>query len=165
MKRAATLAVAVLVAVPALAGCFNGPRATTTVQATQNTGNGVEVTQGLLNVENLTVVMGPEGSGSATLITRITNTGPEADTLTFASVDGIGATITGDTVELPPGTSVSFGYESDTWINVYGFTAPVSTYVTVQLGFEQAGLVTTRVLTVPPAGMYAGIAPNPPTAP
>lgn len=165
MKRAATLLVAVLVSVPALAGCFNGPGATTTMQATMNTGNGVEVTLGALNVENLTVVLGPEGSGSATLITRITNTGAEPDRLTFASVDGVGALITGDTVELAPGASVSFGYEADRWINVYEFASAVSTYVPVQLGFEQAGLLTANVLTVPPTGIYAGIAPNPPSAP
>lgn len=165
MKRAAALLALALVAAPALSGCFNGPRATTTVQATQNTGNGVEATLGAIHVENLTVVLGPEGSGTATVLTRITNTGPNPDRLTFASVDGAGASITGDGIELLPGASVSVGYESDVFINAYDFTAAVSTYVPVQLGFQEAGLLDADVLTVPPAGIYAGIAPNPPTAP
>jgi hypothetical protein len=162
VKRAAALLALALVAAPALTGCFNGPRATTTVQATQNTGNGVEATQGAIHIENLTVVLGPEGSGTATVLTRLTNTGPVPDRLTFASVDGKGATITGDSIELLPGASVSVGYASDVFINSYDFAA-VSTYVPVQLGFEEAGLLTVNVLTVPPAGIYAGIAPNPPT--
>ena len=51
---------------------------------------------------------------------------------------------------------------STNWINAYAFEPAVSTYVPVELGFQNAGLVSLSLLTVPPVGYYAGIAPNPP---
>jgi copper(I)-binding protein len=167
VKRTHVAAVAamVLLATPALTGCFSGMKATTNMQATMNSGNGVQAQVGDVHVENATVVMGPEGSTSATLTTRIVNTGPQPDALVFATVNGQPATITGDQVALDPGASVSFGFDSEHWINAYGLEVPTSTYVPVELGFQNAGLVKISVLTVPPVGYYEGIAPNPPTAP
>lgn len=167
VKRIHVAAVVTLVvlASPVLTGCFNGKGATTTMQASMNSGNGVSAQAGPIKVENATLVQGPEGSASATLLTRVINTGPVADTLVSATVNGVPADITGGGVELSPGASVSFGYESDTWINAYGFEAATSTYVPVQLGFADAGLVSMSILTVPPVGYYEGIAPNPPQAP
>jgi hypothetical protein len=166
VKRShAAAAVALLVlATPALAACFSGKAATTNVQATMNSGNGVQATAGAIHIENATIVMGPEGSKSATLTTRIVNTGA-ADTLVYATINGQPATITGDQVVLNPGASVSFGFDSKNWINSYTLEVPVSSYVPVELGFQNAGLVKMSVLTVPPVGYYEGIAPNPPQAP
>ena len=167
MKRthaAAVLALAVL-AVPALTGCFNGQGATTYTQASMNSGNGVEAQVGPIHVENATLVQGPEGTTSATLTTRIVNASATPDRLVYATIDGMPAEITGGGTDLGPGASVSFGFDSENWINAYAIDAPVSSYVNVELGFAEAGLVSTRVLIVPPAGYYAGIAPNPATAP
>jgi hypothetical protein len=158
---AAGLAVLLLIA-PGLAGCYSGKEATTNQQATMNSGNGVQAQIGPIHIENATVVRGPEGSKAATLTTRLVNTGP-ADTLVYATVNGQPATITGDQVPLDPGASISFGFDSEHWINAYGFEAGVSSYVPVELGFQNAGLVKMSVLTVPPLGYYEGIAPNPPT--
>ena len=167
MKRthlAATAVLAVL-AVPALSGCFNGPAATTTVQATMNSGNGDEATLGAINVDGAILVLGPEGSGTATLTTRITNAGIEPDALTFVSINGVPAYVTEGTGELLPGGSLSYGFASDAWINSYDLEVPPSTFVPVELGFENAGLVKMSLLTVPATGYYEGIAPNPPTSP
>jgi len=161
----AAVAALVLLASPVLTGCFSGKGATTNMQATMNSGNGVSAQAGEIKVENATLVMGPEGSNAATLTSRIVNTGPAADRLVYATVNGVPADITGGGVDLNPGASVSFGFDSDTWINAYAFEAATSTYVPVQLGFADAGLVSMSVLTVPPVGYYEGIAPNPPQAP
>jgi hypothetical protein len=161
---AAAAALVVLV-VPALTGCFNGLEATTTTQASMNTGNGVEAIKGPIHIENATLVMGPEGSSTATLVTRLVNTGVEDDALTYATINGVPATIIppaelGDSGNvLAPGASVSYGYETDARINAEGFDVPVSNYVDVELGFEKAGLVSMSILTVPPVGYYAGITP------
>jgi hypothetical protein len=154
----------VVLAAPALTGCFSGKGATTNAQATMNSGNGVQARAGEIHVENATLVMGPEGNKSVTLTTRLVNAGPTADQLVFASINGVQAYITGDKVDLAPGASLSFGFDSEHWINGYAFEGPVSTYVPVQLGFRDAGLVKMSVLTVPPVGYYEGIAPNPPQA-
>lgn len=134
------------------------------MQAGQATGNGVQAQAGLLRVENATLVTGPEGSRSATLMMRIINQGTEPDRLLAATIDGVRASITGETVDLLPGTSVSFAYESDLWVNSYEFDAAQSAFVDVTLVFEKAGDATMQVLTVPPLSFYEGIAPNPPAA-
>lgn len=167
MKRiqAAAAAALVVLAVPALTGCFNGQGATTTMQASMNSGNGVEATQGAINIDGAVLVLGPDGTPTATLTTRIVNAGPEADALTYVSINGVPAYVTEGAGELLPGASLSFGYESESWINSYDLDVPASSYVPVELGFEKAGLVRLSVLTVPPTGYYEGIAPNPPTNP
>jgi len=163
--QVAAFAALVVLAAPALTGCFSGKEATTNTQATMNSGNGVAAQAGPIHVENATLVLGPEGSQSATLLTRVINTGAASDTLVFASVNGVPATITPGSEVLEPGASVSFGFESESWINAYGLDAAAATYIPVQLAFEDSGLVSMSVLTVPPVGYYEGIAPNPATDP
>ena len=119
---------------------------------------------GNIRAENLTIVAGPEGSASATLITVIVNGDPEADTLLGATIDGVPAYVTGDVVELLPGQSIGFGFDSDKWINSYQFDAAMSTYVPVTLQFERAGIAEVDVLVVPAEGFYEGIEPVPPAA-
>jgi hypothetical protein len=148
-----------------LTGCFNGPRATTSVQAGMNSGNGAQVQIGSIKIENATLVLGPEGSQSATLLTRLINVGTEADTLLGVTINGQPADVTSGTPTLNPNASVPFGFAADAWINTYALDVPVSTYVPVTMSFLNAGNTTFEVLTVPPLGYYEGIAPNPPTKP
>lgn len=147
-----------------LTGCFNGQNAQTTTQSADLTGNGVQAQVGNVRAENLTLVLGPEGSSSATLIARIVNGDPEADRLLGVQIAGIPAYITGDSVDILPDQSVGFGFESDLWINAYQFKAADSSYVPVTLQFERSGIAQTEVLVVPPVGYYAGIEPVPPAA-
>jgi hypothetical protein len=161
----AAAAALVVLAVPALTGCFNGQDATTTTQASMNSGNGVEVTQGAIHIENATLVMGPEGSTSATLIMRIVNTGAEDDALTYATINGVPAIVNepeepgSEGNVIGPGASVSYGYDSDRQVITETLDVPVSSYVDVELGFQKAGLAQMSVLTVPPVGYYEGITP------
>lgn len=171
MKRT-HLAAALLLpaAVFSLSACFNGPGATTTMQATMNSGNGVQATQGDIRIENATVVLNAEEPGTATLLVRLINNGLEADRLTYATIDGkqtsfLAADDAMDVAsgfELTPGSSVGFAYDSDLYISVLeGFDAEVSTYVPVELGFATAGLAKMSVLTVPATGYYEGIVARP----
>lgn len=158
------LAAALAAAALFLTGCFNGQGAMTTVQSDDLTGNGVQAQVGNIRAENLVLVLGPEGSSSATLATRIVNADPDADRLLGVQIDGLPAYVTGDIVELQPGASVGFGFEADLWINSYDFAPAPSTYVPVALQFERAGIARVDVLVVPPAGDYVGIEPVPPAA-
>ena len=165
-RRSATalLTSGLLASTLALSGCYNGMGAITNLQSGQLTGNGVQAQVGNMRAENLTIVAGPEGSASATLITRIVNGDPEADTLLGVTIDGVPAYVTGDVIELLPGQSIGFGFEAETWINSYEFDAEMSTYVPVTLQFERAGIAQVDVLVVPAEGFYAGIEPVPPAA-
>ena len=171
MKRTHLAALLLLpAAVFSMSGCFNGQDATTTTQATMNSGNGVQAKQGDIRIENATVVLNAEEPGTATLLVRLINVGPEADRLTYATIDGTQAQFLvgddsmdmGSGVDIGPGESVGFAYDSDLYISVLeGFEAPVSTYVPLQLGFATAGLAEMSVLTVPATGYYEGIEPRP----
>lgn len=143
-----------------LTGCFNGPGATTTMAASQPIGNGVNAALGDIRVDGVTLVAGPEGSQSATLIMRVTNSGREADNLLVAVVNGLPAAITGGAVGISPGDSLSFGYQSDLYVDSVPFTAPVGTFVPVALQFERSGIAELDVLVVPATGFYEGIAPS-----
>lgn len=169
MKRsriaAGTLALGLIALSPVLTGCFQGQKATTTMQATMNSGNGVQAKIGAITLDNLTLVLGPEGSTTATLIGRITNAGDD-DSLVGAVIDGH-TSLNSPDVQISDGLSlikrdsaVNIGFESDQFISVQGFTGIASTYVPVQIAFKNAGVVSASVMVVPAEGIYAGISPQ-----
>jgi len=135
------------------------------MQASMNSGNGTQEQLGQVRIENATLVMGPDGSGTATLIASIVNQAYEVDRLTGVVVNGKAAYVTPGSEELRHNELVSYGYDGASWINSYGVDVTVSTYVPVQLQFEKAGIIDFTVLAVPPTGIYAGIAPTPLTEP
>ena len=130
-----------------------------------NSGNGVQTSVGPIQIENATLVAGPEGTTTGTLTLRIVNTGQTADSLVYAVIANGPAYVTPGSETFAPNASVSFGFDSKDWINTYTLEAAAGTYVPVELGFKEAGLVKMSVLIVPPTGYYAGIAPNPATLP
>ncbi len=154
-----------IVASVSLTGCFSGFGATTTMQASMNSGNGTQATAGAIRIENATIVLGPEGSKTGTLITTLVNTGVEGDTLVSASINGRPTYITPGTGAIEVNRAVNYGYDGKSWINTYDLSVPTSSYVPVVLQFEKAGTASFSALTVPAAGIYEGIAPNPATAP
>ena len=160
IQRRLAIAAAAMLALPVLAGCWQGQGATTTMQATMNSGNGTQATLGSMRVENATVVRGDDGSAS--LIMSVFNQGAEPDTLTSATVNGAPTSI--GAIEIAPGTFQAFGYgvEGQPPTNVAlvtGLDVEVSSYVPVTLTFERAGRLDISVLTVPPAGIYEGLLP------
>ena len=162
--RLAVIGIAAAALVPALAGCWQGSEATTTWQASQNSGNGVEARIGDLSVQNATVVRGDDGRAS--LIMSVFNLGPDPDALTGATVNGIPAALPG-TPEgsiVLPGDFQSYGYGVEgqppaNFLLLEGLDAGPSTYVPVTLTFERAGQLDISVLTVPPVGYYEGLLP------
>lgn len=161
LRASALLATGLLVASPVLTGCFSGSAATTSVQSTQNSGNGTDAQVGDLAIENVTVVLGPEGSGSATLIGSVFNNGSADDALVDVTINGTPAVVTPGSEAIPAGGSASYGYDGTHFINSYTFDAEPSAYVPVTLQFANAGIVEMSVLSVPATGIYEGIAPTP----
>jgi len=159
LRRLAVAAIAIA-AVPALAGCWQGKGASTTMQASMNSGNGTQATVGDMRIENATVVRGDDGTAS--LIMSVFNQGMEADTLTSVTVNGIVATIA--PTPIAPGTFEAFGYgvegQPPTKVAlVTGLDVASSSYVPVTLVFQTAGQLDISVLTVPPVGYYEGLLP------
>jgi len=173
--RTATTALALTLALmPALSGCAIGFDAATGQQ--KASGNGATADIGALQIRDLTIVMGPSGSTSATLIGTIINTGADADALTGvtiispadAKVTIAGAGVVDGALALPAGSranpsasSTRFGYNSETHVDVTGLTVSPSAFVQVQLTFKVAGQPKPlTVMTVLPIGIYEGIAPQ-----
>ena len=155
-RRQVALAAAALSLVSVgLTGCYNGQEATTNVQATQPSGNGNVLKAGQIVVDNATAVQ--DEAGNATVLMRITNQGDKADTLMAAVLANVPATITPDSIEIGPGQSISFAWESTNYVSVDGLNAPMSSYVQFGLQFLNAGITSTNIMIVPPVGMYAGI--------
>jgi len=166
----AALAVALVAVSPLLGGCFQGQGATTTSQATMNSGDGVQVQVGDLKAQGLTLVLDPTTPGVATLIGRFTNVGTEVDYLRGVTIGGKtmmngDVAVTNGLAQILPGQSIGFGFESDQSISVKNLEAAVSTYVPIAISFEVNGTVEASVLTVPATGIYAGITPSFPPAP
>lgn len=140
-----------------LTGCYNGQQATTTVQATQPSGNGNTLRAGEIVVDNATAVQ--DEAGNATILMRITNQGIESDTLIAAAVGEQPATITPGPVEIAPGESISFAWDATHFVNLPGLNAAISSYVPLGLQFAKAGITETDIMVVPPTGIYADIMP------
>ena len=143
---------------PALTGCYNGMQASTNVQATTAAGNGMQGNVGTIAVDNVTLVTGPATTG--TLLMRASNQGAEPDFLVGALINGQPAEIVGGRVEIAPGSSVSFGWDSVHYVNTIALNVPPSSYVPVVMQFENSGVIELDVLTVSPTGVYEGIAPG-----
>ena len=170
-RHGAAAAVLLLATVPVLAACGTGSSAYTAQQ--QASGNGAFAQQGPLAIANVTLVAGPEGSRSATLIGNVTNVGGEPDALTGVAILEPAATgqITGDEVPVLPRAfdPISLGYDpaglnpdGAPHVNFFDLDLPLSHFVPVGLSFKNAGDITLpNVLVVPPVGQYEGIAPSP----
>lgn len=160
-RSAAVLAALALAATPLLGGCFSGLESTTSWQSQFNSGNGVQQTVGDVSIENATLVRGPEGSGSATLIGTVFNAAGADDAIVAVTINGTPAMLTPGSEIIPAGGSTSFGYDGTNFINTYAFKAEPSAFVPVTVQFANAGLASLSVMTVAPVGVYEGIAPTP----
>jgi hypothetical protein len=180
VKRARILTTALLSGVlgltsPILGGCYQGPAATTTVQATQPTGSGVDVEVGEIRVQNVLLIAGPiQGATdtgqsftaeSATLIGRVFNDGEVDDAIRTITIAGSPAAIMVPTTAQNPLTvpalgSIPLSYPEGGPLISGAFAEDalaMSTYVDVEIMFERAGLVEMQVLLVPQTGIYADV--------
>jgi hypothetical protein len=170
-RRTAAAAAALLLAAAPLAGCGIGLDAGTSTQTAS--GNGASAQQGLIAIRDLTLVEGPDGSGTGTLVMTLVNAGPQADGLTSVRmVDPPGGTakILGSqtvagALPLPPNSRTQVGYNSDLHVDLTGLTLRPSQFTLVELTFGTNGVARVPVMTVLPVGIYAGIAPLPAPVP
>lgn len=162
LHRIAIVAMA-LTLTPALAGCWQGFGASTTMQNSMNTGNGTQVKVGSIRVENATIVRGDDGRAS--LIMSVFNDSAADEALVGVLVNGQQVEITDAAgTPLPPGNYRSFGYgtqgqPADAYLLTTLDIEPGS-YTSVALAFGVAGVVEFESLVVPPVGYYEGLLPE-----
>ncbi len=163
-RTAVALAVTVLAVVP-VSGCGIGFQAATTTQ--QASGNGANADLGALRVRGLTLVDGPQGSKTGTLVMTLVNTGDVPDALTgvrmVSPANGkaviVGASATGGTITLPRLSRTQVGYDSSLHVDLSDLGLTPTQFTEIELQFQISGRITIPVMSVLPTGIYAGIAP------
>ena len=170
MFRRRLLAGAIVLLVPALAGCEAGLNAPT-LEFHPAAAGATTVANGI-SINNVFVLGPPSGStlpagSSASLFLGLYDNGDHGDALVSASSRAArSVTITGGAVSLPPQTSVNLtGPEPKVVLS--GLTAPLQggANVEVTLKFQHAGPVTLEVPVQPQSFYYSTYSPAAPPAP
>jgi hypothetical protein len=160
--RVAAVALAVAL-VPTLAAC--GAGADTGTSAQGPSGNGANANQGPMQLRGITLVQGPQGATTATVIGTLVNTGDADDVLlsttvvspTGAIVTAVGAGVQGGQMRLPGLSATRVGFNADDHLDVTGLTIAPTAFAQVEFSFQKAGRVVVPVMAVPPNGFYADI--------
>jgi hypothetical protein len=163
-RTAAAVAVAAVAVVP-LSACAIGFEAATTTQ--RPSGNGANADVGSIQMRGITLVDGPDGSRTGTVVMALVNAGDEADTLTSVRMvqppNGtaaiVGAATAGGTLPLPRSSRVLVGYNSDVHVDISDLLLTPTQFTEIEFTFQRAGRVTVPVMSVLPTGVYAGITP------
>jgi hypothetical protein len=158
--------VAVVAALPLVAGCAVGVDAPTNVQGPS--GDGAAVDTGSLQARGLILVQG-DLPGQANLIGTVVNVSEQTDdaitavTVQAGTASPAQSTLVGDaagTIALPARSAVQIGYDAQRRIEVSGLTAGLGHFTTVTISYKSAGTATVSVLTVPATGIYADLGPS-----
>jgi hypothetical protein len=129
-----------------LSGCGAGLNAATTKITRVTDGNEITIRENgsEIRVVNLTLV--DTQDGAAVVVATIINQGAESDQLLGFSVQGVQATLTGETMLLPNKPLFFEGEQANAKAVFSGANAKPGTHVTVSLGFAKAGFVSAEVI-------------------
>ena len=129
-----------------LSGCGAGQNAATTkiTRVTDGTEITIRENGSEIRVVNLTLV--DTGDGAAVVVANIINQGTESDQLLGFSVQGVQATLTGETILLPNKPLFFEGEQANAKAVFPGANPKPGTHVTISLGFAKAGFVTAEVI-------------------
>lgn len=163
-RTAAAVAVAALAVVP-LSGCAIGFQAATTTQ--RPSGNGANADIGAIQMRGITLVDGPEGSRTGTVVMTLVNAGEEPDALTSVrmvqppsgTATIVGSATAGGSLPLPRVSRTLVGYNSDIHVDISGLSLTPTQFTEIEFTFQRAGRVIVPVMSVLPVGIYAGITP------
>ena len=129
-----------------LSGCGAGLNAATTKITRVTDGNEITIRENgsEIRVVNLTIV--DTQDGAAVVVATIINQGTESDQLLGFSVQGVPATLTGETALLPNKPLFFEGEQANAKAVFLNAKPKPGTHVTVSLGFAKAGFVSADVI-------------------
>jgi len=129
-----------------LSGCGAGLNAATTKITRVTDGNEITIRENgsEIRVVNLTIV--DTGDGAAVVVATIINQGTESDQLLGFSVQGVPATLTGETALLPNKPLFFEGEQANAKAVFLNAKPKPGTHVTISLGFAKAGFVSAEVI-------------------
>lgn len=146
MRRTSLLISAIVVLAFVLSGCAAGLNAETRNITRVTDGNEITIDENgsEIRVVNLTLV--DTGDGAAVIVGTIVNQGSDPDQLLGLSVNGVQATLTGETNLLTNKPITFEGEQANAKAVFYGVNPEAGTNVRVSLGFAKAGLVSAEVI-------------------
>ena len=129
-----------------LTGCGAGLNAATTKISRVTDGNEITIRENgsEIRVVNLTLV--DTQDGAAVVVATIINQGAESDQLLGFSVQGVQATLSGETMLLPNKPLFFEGEQANAKAVFPGANPKPGTHVTVSIGFAKAGFVSAEVI-------------------
>jgi hypothetical protein len=129
-----------------LSGCGAGQSAATRMITRVTDGTEVTIKENgsEIRVVNLTLV--DTEDGAAVVVVTIINQGTEADQLLGFSVQGVQATLSGETVLLPNKPLFFEGEQANAKAVFPGANPKPGTHVTISLGFAKAGFISAEVI-------------------
>ena len=129
-----------------LSGCGAGQNAATSKITRVTDGQEITIRENgsEIRVVNLTLV--DTGDGAAVVVANIINQGTDPDQLLGFSVQGVQATLSGETVLLPNKPLFFEGEQANAKAVFPGANPTPGTHVTISLGFAKAGFVTAEVI-------------------
>ena len=129
-----------------MSGCGAGQTAATRMITRVTDGQEITIKENgsEIRVVNLTLV--DTGDGAAVVVANIINQGTESDQLLGFSVQGVQATLTGETILLPNKPLFFEGEQANAKAVFPDANPKPGTHVTISLGFAKAGFVTAEVI-------------------
>ena len=146
MRRTSIVITSALAFSLLLSGCGAGQNAATTKITRVTDGNEITIRENgsEIRVVNLTLV--DTGDGAAVVVANIINQGTDSDQLLGFSVQGVQATLTGETMLLPNKPLFFEGEQANAKAVFSRANAKPGTYVTISVGFAKAGFVSAEVI-------------------
>ena len=146
MRRTSIVITSALAFSLLLSGCGAGQYAATRMITRVTDGQEITIKENgsEIRVVNLTLV--DTGDGAAVVVATIINQGTEVDQLLGFSVQGVQATLSGETALLPNEPLFFEGEQANAKAVFPGANPKPGTHVTVSLGFAKAGFVTAEVI-------------------
>jgi copper(I)-binding protein len=146
MRRTSIVITSALALSLLLSGCGAGQNAATRMITRVTDGQEITVKENgsEIRVVNLTLV--DTEDGAAVVVATIVNQGTEPDQLLGISVQGVEASLTGETVLLPNKPLFFEGEQANAKAVFPGANPQAGTHVKVSLGFAKAGFVSADVI-------------------
>jgi len=146
MRRTSIVITSALAFSLLLSGCGAGQNAATRMITRVTDGQEITIKENgsEIRVVNLTLV--DTEDGAAVVVANIINQGTQSDQLLGFSVQGVQATLTGETALLPNKPLFFEGEQANAKAVFPGANPKPGTHVTISLGFAKAGFVTAEVI-------------------
>jgi hypothetical protein len=146
MRRKSIVITSALAFSVLLSGCGAGQNAATTKIARVTDGNEITIRENgsEIRVVNLTLV--DTADGAAVVVATIVNQGSEPDQLLGFSVQGVQATLSGESALLPNKPLFFEGEQANAKAVFLGANPKPGTHVKVSIGFAKAGFVSADVI-------------------